>query len=77
MTVIRIVSNVAATSVEEVKNFYADLFELDVVMDHGWIVTLASGQTAHTQVSIAMEGDSGTAVRQVAYVHRPVGPEPA
>lgn len=62
MTVIRIVSNIAATSVEEVSKFYAELFELDVVMDHGWIVTLASGQAAQTQISIAMEGGSGTAV---------------
>lgn len=31
-------------------------------MDHGWIATLASGETAPTQISIAIEGGSGTAV---------------
>lgn len=62
MTVKRIVSNIAATEVENVKRFYADLFGLNVVMDHGWIVTLASDEMARTQLSIATEGGSGTAV---------------
>ena len=44
MTVKRIVSNIAATEVENVRRFYADLFGLNVVMDHGWIVTLASSK---------------------------------
>lgn len=62
MTVKRIVSNIAADSVEELRKFYAELFDLEVVMDHGWIVTLASGEAALTQISIASEGGSGTAV---------------
>lgn len=36
MTVKRIVLNIAATEVENVKRFYANLFGLNVVMDHGW-----------------------------------------
>ena len=35
---------------------------MHIVMDHGWIATLASGETATTQVSIATEGGSGTSV---------------
>ncbi|MBY5986644.1 MULTISPECIES: VOC family protein [Roseovarius] len=62
MTVKRIVSNIAASEVEDVQRFYADLFGLNVVMNHGWIVTLASDETARTQLSIATEGGSGTAV---------------
>ena len=62
MAVRRIVSNIATTSVDEVRKFYSDLFDLDVVMDHGWIVTLASGETAQTQISVASEGGSGTKV---------------
>ncbi|WP_028956427.1 VOC family protein [Sulfitobacter sp. 20_GPM-1509m] len=62
MVVKRIVSNIAASSVDAVRAFYADLFDLSVVMDHGWIVTLASGETAQTQISIASEGGSGTPV---------------
>ncbi|WP_264210602.1 hypothetical protein [Leisingera thetidis] len=56
MTVKRIVPNIAASSVGQVREFYSDLFGLSVVMDHGWIVTLASGETAQTQISIASEG---------------------
>ncbi|QBF30782.1 VOC family protein [Thalassococcus sp. S3] len=62
MTVKRIVSNIAASSVENVRAFYEDLFGLEVVMDHGWIVTVASGETARPQISIATEGGSGTKV---------------
>ena len=62
MTVLRIVHNVAAASVEDVRRFYSDLLDLDVVMDHGWIATIASGETAPVQLSIATQGGSGTAV---------------
>ncbi len=66
MTVRRIVANVAAKSVAEVGKFYADLFGLEVVMDHGWIVTLASGEKAITQLSVASEGGSGTPVPDIS-----------
>ncbi|OZI59680.1 VOC family protein [Bordetella genomosp. 11] len=62
MAVRRIVTNIAAPSIEQVKRFYQALFDLDVIMDHGWLVTLSSGESALTQVSIATEGGSGTPV---------------
>ena len=62
MAVKRIVTNIAATSVPEVQLFYAKLFDLNVVMDHGWIVTLASDQISPAQLSVASEGGSGTPV---------------
>lgn len=62
MTVRRIVANIATASVPEVRDFYRELFGLDVVMDLGFIVTLASGVPAMTQVGIASEGGSGTPV---------------
>lgn len=62
MTVKRIVVDVAATSVPEVRTFYAELLGLQVVMDQGWITTLSSDQTGPVQISIASEGGSGTAV---------------
>lgn len=62
MTVKRIVTNIAAAPVDAVRQFYVDLFDLDVVMDMGWITTLASGETAPVQISIAAQGGSGTAV---------------
>ena len=62
MTVRRIVANIATASIPAVRNFYADMFGLGVVMDIGWIVTLASGQKADVQISVAAEGGSGTPV---------------
>jgi predicted enzyme related to lactoylglutathione lyase len=60
MTVKRIVSNIAADSVEEVRNFYSELFDLSLVMDLGWIATLASEEIAPAQISVAAKGGSGT-----------------
>ncbi|MGE3871815.1 MAG: VOC family protein [Parvibaculaceae bacterium] len=62
MTVRRIVANIAADSVPELRTFYSDLFGLDTVMDLGWIVTLGSGDRAVTQLSILSEGGSGAPV---------------
>ena len=38
MTVKRIVANIAADDVERGKAFYADILDLEVAMDLGWIV---------------------------------------
>jgi predicted enzyme related to lactoylglutathione lyase len=66
MTVLRIVTNIGVSSTGEVQRFYEALFDMAVVMNHGWIMTLASGETAATQVSIATEGGSGTPVPDVS-----------
>lgn len=66
MTVLRIVTNIATSSIEEVQRFYQALFDLDVIMDHGWIVTLSSGETAVTQLSIATEGGAGSPVPDIS-----------
>ena len=60
MVVKRIVANIPAANAEGVRQFYIALFDLDVVMDQGWIVTLSSGEAAPVQISIASEGGSGT-----------------
>lgn len=62
MSVRRIVANVAADDVAGVRQFYQDIFALDVVMDFGWVATLAGAQDAPVQLSVASEGGSGTAV---------------
>lgn len=66
MTVKRIVTNIPTQEVEKIQHFYAELFDLDVVMDHGWLVTLASGQQALTQIGIASEGGSGAPVPDIS-----------
>ncbi len=63
MTVHRIVANVAAERVADARVFYADVLGLEIVMDHGWIVTFAAtGASATPQLSVASEGGSGTPV---------------
>jgi predicted enzyme related to lactoylglutathione lyase len=62
VTVKRVVANIGAPSLEGLSAFYRQLFDLDVVMDHGWIVTLASDERARVQLSLATEGGSGTPV---------------
>ncbi len=62
MTVKRIVLDIATEDVAGIRAFYEELFDLNSVMDQGWIVTLASGETANVQISIASEGGSGAPV---------------
>lgn len=62
MTVRRIVANVAADDPGRARAFYEKLLDLDVVMDHGWILTFASPASAPPQLSFASEGGSGTPV---------------
>lgn len=63
MTVRRIVPNIRFADPSAAQAFYSDIFGLDLVMDHGWIVTFAqSGETAVPQLSVASEGGSGTPV---------------
>ena len=62
MVVKRIVTDIATSRVQDVQAFYTELFDLSVVMDQGWIVTLASQKQAPVQLSIASQGGSGTDV---------------
>ena len=62
MSVLRIVPNIGTEKTEQAQKFYGDLLELNLVMDHGWILTFASDATSHPQISIASEGGAGTAV---------------
>ena len=66
MTVQRIVANFAAGNPQEQAAFYTALFDLDVVMDQGFIVTLASGETMRPQMSLMTEGGSGTPVPELS-----------
>ena len=62
MTVRRIVANISAADPERARAFYEALLDLEVVMDHGWILTFASPAPTTPQVSVASEGGSGTPV---------------
>lgn len=62
MTVLRIVANLKADDPAAARAFYGELLGLDVVMDHGWIMTFAQAGTMTPQLSVARDGGAGTAV---------------
>lgn len=66
MTVKRVIANIAASDPEEARAFYGDLLGMEVVMDHGWIITFASADAMTPQISVASEGGSGMPVPDVS-----------
>lgn len=52
MAVTRIVPDLKSRSLPEATAFYVDVLGLEVVMDHGWIVTLADPQRPEVQLSL-------------------------
>jgi predicted enzyme related to lactoylglutathione lyase len=58
----RIVANIEASTLTSASTFYADIFGLELLMDHGWIRTYGSKEEMSIQISIATEGGSGTVV---------------
>lgn len=66
MAVKRIVTNIATEDIDRAAAFYADILGLQLVMNHGWILTFASEESAAPQVSIASEGGSGTPVPDIS-----------
>ena len=57
MAVKRIVANVAAPRPDAARAFYGEVLGLEVVMDHGWIMTFGAPPVLTApQISIASEG---------------------
>lgn len=56
MTVRRVVPNLACGRVTDTRSFYVDLLGFEVVMDLGWIVTVASPANPSAQVSLSGDG---------------------
>jgi catechol 2,3-dioxygenase-like lactoylglutathione lyase family enzyme len=66
MIVKRIVTNFATSDVSKARRFYADVLGLEVAMDLGWIITFASPAQMAPQLSVAIEGGSGTPVPDIS-----------
>jgi len=62
MKVRRIVANIATEDIAKAKRFYGDILGLDVLMDHGWLVTYGSAEKMTVQVGVATQGGSDTPV---------------
>ncbi|MEC7764506.1 MAG: VOC family protein [Pseudomonadota bacterium] len=60
MTVIRIVPNLPAKAPVTLARFYAEVFDLTVPMDMGWIAFLQNDQSHQIELHTASEGGSGT-----------------
>lgn len=56
MGIRRVVPNLACRSIAATRAFYVDLLGFEVVMDMGWIVTVASPSNPTAQVSLAEDG---------------------
>ena len=66
MAVRRIVANIAAQDISLARAFYGEIFDLDLVMDHGWIATYGAAAQMSVQISVATEGGSGTPVPDIS-----------
>jgi catechol 2,3-dioxygenase-like lactoylglutathione lyase family enzyme len=67
MAVTRIVPDLRSESLAEATAFYVDVLGLEVVMDHGWIVTLADAERPGVQLSL-MTHDASAPVVPVASI---------
>jgi catechol 2,3-dioxygenase-like lactoylglutathione lyase family enzyme len=61
MAVRRVVPNIRSESVRESREFYG-LLGFEEVMNHGWIMTLASPSAPAAQVSFVTDGKTGPVV---------------
>jgi catechol 2,3-dioxygenase-like lactoylglutathione lyase family enzyme len=62
MKVTRIVVDIATTEIDKAKEFYQKILGLDLLMDHGWIITYGTEEKMKVQISFATEGGSGAVV---------------
>lgn len=60
MAVTRIVANLSAPDPMALARFYAQVFELDLPLDMGWIAFLNKETTQKIELHTASEGGSGT-----------------
>lgn len=66
MAVTRIVPDLTSRSLPEVTAFYVDVLGMEVVMDHGWIVTLAAPERPEVQLSLMTHDETAQVVPVVS-----------
>lgn len=62
MAVTRIVPDLASRSLTETTAFYVDVLGMQVVMDHGWIVTLSDPARPGVQLSLMTHDETAPVV---------------
>ncbi len=58
MKVKRIVANISTKKTRAGKKFYQDILGLEVLMDHGWLMTYGTNSKMTVQLSVASQGGS-------------------
>ena len=66
MAVKRVVTNIGTNRLAVARSFYCDILDMEVAMDLGWIITFAAAGPVTPQISVAVEGGSGTAVPDIS-----------
>jgi catechol 2,3-dioxygenase-like lactoylglutathione lyase family enzyme len=66
MAISRVVPDLKRTSLEDAKAFYTNVLGMQVVMDLGWIVTLADPQRPNVQLSLMTHDASAPVVPAVS-----------
>lgn len=66
MLVKRIVTNLRVDNLADAKRFYHNVLELDVLMDHGWIMTFGGEHSSAVQINLATQGGSETQLPEVS-----------
>ncbi|MBS1970595.1 MAG: VOC family protein [Bdellovibrionales bacterium] len=62
MKVKRIIANIETKKISAAKRFYGSILEMEILMDHGWLVTYGSSAKMQVQMSFASQGGSKTPV---------------
>lgn len=62
MSVLRVVPDLTSQSLPAATAFYVDVLGLEIVMDHGWIVTLADPGNPSVQLSLMTRDESAPVV---------------
>ena len=62
MAVLRIVPDLTSRSLAEASAFYVEVLGLEVVMDHGWIITLSDPARPEVQISLMTDDATAPAV---------------
>ncbi|WP_019930742.1 VOC family protein [Nocardia sp. BMG111209] len=62
MTVNRIVPDLQAADLHASATFYRQMLGMEIVMDHGWIVTLADPDRPENQLSLMTHDESASVV---------------
>src|SRR5437588_12810911 len=62
----RVVPDLASGSLAAAREFYGTVLGLQVVMDHGWIITLADPDQPSAQVSVMTHDQTAPVIPQVS-----------